>query len=56
VRLVDPDSFPEAARMFASPVFETVMPPEPSDRADPDFRFGLELILDGVATAIARVG
>ncbi|MDA2812543.1 TetR/AcrR family transcriptional regulator [Nocardiopsis sp. RSe5-2] len=51
-RFVDPDRFPDAARLFASGVFEH--PPEgaPEDPADHDFAFGLELILDGTAAAV----
>ncbi|MBB4934982.1 AcrR family transcriptional regulator [Lipingzhangella halophila] len=50
-RFVQPDRFPEAAKLFASGVFE---PPanEPAEPGDPDFTFGLGLILDGVAAAI----
>ncbi|TQM36064.1 TetR family transcriptional regulator [Pseudonocardia cypriaca] len=54
-RLVDEERFPEASRLFASDLFETV--PEPvaatSPVVDPDFDFGLELILAGVAAAVA---
>lgn len=51
VKLVDPDRFPEAAKLFEAGSFES--PPErPTDEADHDFVFGLELILDGVAAAI----
>ncbi|GIG66996.1 TetR/AcrR family transcriptional regulator [Phytomonospora endophytica] len=45
--LVEPGRFPEAARLFASPAFE-----EPAAE-DPDFRFGLDVLLDGVAARIA---
>lgn len=55
VTLIDPERFPEAARMFASPVFESA-PSTQDDTDDPDFTFGLELILDGIATAVARAG
>ncbi len=57
-RLVDEERFPEASRLFASDLFET-MPEQvaatspmagPGD--DPDFGFGLELILAGVAAAV----
>lgn len=49
-RLVDPERFPDAARLFSGGLFEAVpAQPEPSDR---DFTFGLELILDGVAATI----
>ncbi|MFF9193933.1 TetR/AcrR family transcriptional regulator [Streptomyces sp. NPDC014779] len=55
--LVDPERFPETARLFASALFEAG--PEPADASDDalgnaDFTIGLELILDGVATRIAR--
>ncbi len=54
-RLVQPERFPETARLFASPLFEA----PPSDMpdatiADADFSLGLELILDGVAARIGR--
>ncbi|WP_020577460.1 TetR/AcrR family transcriptional regulator [Actinopolymorpha alba] len=50
-RLVDPDRFPQAAKLFASGIFES--PPQPAEEpVDHDFTFGLELILDGVAAAI----
>jgi len=52
VRLVDPARFPEAAELFASPVFET--PPGDESTEDSDFTFGLEVILDGVAEAVRR--
>ncbi len=54
-KLVDAKTFPEAAQLFASGIFNP-----PSGRthtagtADADFLFGLELVLDGVAAAIAR--
>lgn len=54
-KLIDPDRFPETARLFASGIFEA--PPERvrvDATADPDFTFGLERILDGAAAAIAR--
>jgi AcrR family transcriptional regulator len=49
--LVDPARFPDAAKLFASPVFMT---PESGagTPADEEFLFGLELILDGVAATI----
>ena len=53
-RLVDPDRFPEAARLFASGLFEAPPPTRRGARSDPDFTFGLERILDGVEVAIAR--
>lgn len=52
VRLVDPELFPEAAGLFASGLFETS--PDAGEGPDDDFTFGLELILDGVATVISR--
>jgi AcrR family transcriptional regulator len=54
-RLVDPERFPEAARLFSSALFEAP-PPDTSDEsiADADFSLGLELILDGVAVSIER--
>jgi len=53
--LVDPARFPDAAKLFASPVF--MAPPEDNDEAsaDREFVFGLELILDGVAATIENV-
>ncbi|REF36726.1 TetR/AcrR family transcriptional regulator [Thermasporomyces composti] len=51
-RLVDPERFPEAARLFASSVFERQPVGEPVEVADREFEFGLNLILDGVAAAI----
>jgi hypothetical protein len=50
--LVDPVQFPEVTRLFASPVFEPPRDAGPSTAADRDFAFGLEIILDGVASAI----
>ncbi|MET8306723.1 TetR/AcrR family transcriptional regulator [Micromonospora sp. NPDC005173] len=55
VRLVEPERFPETARLFSSTLFEA----PPSDTpdatiADADFTLGLELILDGVAVRIGR--
>ncbi|WP_017596144.1 TetR/AcrR family transcriptional regulator [Nocardiopsis potens] len=46
--LVDPARYPEAAKLFASDVFEH--PADPAE--DHDFAFGLELILDGIAAAV----
>jgi len=52
-KLVDPDRFPEAAKLFASPFF-TPPAEQPAEKpADDEFVFGLELILDGVAATIA---
>lgn len=52
VRLVDPERFPETARLFSSTLFEK--PPNASDAtiSDADFSLGLELIVDGIATRI----
>ncbi|HEX5594693.1 MAG TPA: TetR/AcrR family transcriptional regulator [Micromonosporaceae bacterium] len=54
-RLVEPERFPEMARLFSSALFAA----PPSDTpdaavADADFSLGLELILDGVAVRIER--
>ncbi|TQM11618.1 TetR/AcrR family transcriptional regulator [Pseudonocardia kunmingensis] len=48
-RLVDPERFPDAAALFATDPFASA-----AADPDPDFTFGLELILDGVATAIGE--
>ncbi|WP_225802653.1 TetR/AcrR family transcriptional regulator [Streptomyces sp. NK15101] len=55
-KLVDPERFPETARLFSSPLFEAG-PADTSDAAigDADFTIGLELILDGIATRIERL-
>ncbi|GGO32737.1 TetR/AcrR family transcriptional regulator [Micromonospora parathelypteridis] len=55
VRLVEPERFPETARLFSSTLFEA----PPSDTpdatiADADFTLGLDLILDGVAVRVGR--
>jgi AcrR family transcriptional regulator len=53
-RLVDAERFPEASRLFGSDLFEA-MPEQVaagSPVVDPDFDFGLELILAGVAAAV----
>ncbi|MFD6449487.1 TetR/AcrR family transcriptional regulator, partial [Nocardia sp. NPDC060220] len=47
-RLVDPHTLPQAAALFASPLFQS----PPDDPADGDFVFGLELILNGVAAEV----
>jgi AcrR family transcriptional regulator len=54
VKLVDPGRFPDAAKLFASTLFEA--PPERSagEPGADDFAFGLDLILDGVAATIER--
>ena len=50
--LIDPDRFPETAALLASDILEA--PPARADAIDdPDFAFGLERILDGVAIAVA---
>ncbi|MFD9941036.1 TetR/AcrR family transcriptional regulator [Nonomuraea sp. NPDC059023] len=48
-RLVEPDRFPEAAKLFASSVFRA--PAE--EGAEDEFGFGLGLILDGIEALIA---
>ncbi|MEU8111446.1 TetR/AcrR family transcriptional regulator [Micromonospora sp. NPDC048947] len=54
-RLVDPDRFPETARLFSSTLFEAPPSDTPDQTiADADFSLGLELILDGIAVRIAR--
>lgn len=54
-QLVDPQRFPEVAAMFASAPFETPPPEGYDDPAtNPDFTFGLDRILDGVAAAIEQ--
>ncbi|RAO28294.1 hypothetical protein PSN13_05525 [Micromonospora saelicesensis] len=54
-RLVNPDRFPETARLFSSTLFEAPPSDTPDEAiADADFSLGLELILDGVAVRIAR--
>ncbi|MFJ4776305.1 TetR/AcrR family transcriptional regulator [Streptomyces sp. NPDC088762] len=58
-QLVDPERFPETARLFSSTVFEAgPAPASETDTApgDADFTIGLELILDGVAARIEPVG
>lgn len=52
-RLVDAERFPEVAALMASDTFDGP-PPQSSDdpTEDGDFVFGLERILDGVATAV----
>ena len=50
VELIDPDRFPEVAALFASGPFDATPPDAYDDPAqDPDFVFGLERILDGIA-------
>ncbi len=53
--LIDPSRFPEAAGLFSSGIFDAPSNRVPADcTTDPDFVFGLEIILDGVAAAILR--
>ncbi|RDI67807.1 TetR/AcrR family transcriptional regulator [Nocardia pseudobrasiliensis] len=52
-RLVDPDRFPDAARLFGSDPFPVPGAPE-RDPAEEDFRFGLHVVLDGIAAALHR--
>ncbi|MEV0435506.1 TetR/AcrR family transcriptional regulator [Nocardia sp. NPDC050413] len=52
VAAVDLSGFPEIAALFTAQAFADIPPDDES--ADDDFTFGLELILDGIATAIAR--
>lgn len=54
-KLIEPGRFPEAAKLFASTLFEgpTDRPPDGS-AGEEDFAFGLEVILDGVDSAIRR--
>ncbi|MEV0145602.1 MULTISPECIES: TetR/AcrR family transcriptional regulator [unclassified Nonomuraea] len=57
VRLVDPERFPETARLFSSALFQAPPPTASAETAaDEDFSLGLELILDGVAVRIAPSG
>jgi AcrR family transcriptional regulator len=55
-RLVDPETSPETATLFHS--LASAAPPEQRGAGgsdpDPDFTFGLEVLLDGVAAAIQR--
>lgn len=48
--LIDPERFPDVAALFGSATFEEAAP----DTGEHDFRFGLELILDGVEAAVRR--
>lgn len=52
-RLVDPAQYPEMAALLASDVFGHNQPDTDDPAAQPDFVFGLERILDGVAALIA---
>ena len=51
--LVDPQRCPDLAELFRSGLFESARPVQPSG-PDDDFTFGLTVILDGLATTIAR--
>lgn len=52
--LIDPDRFPETAKLFASGVFAAPALHDLDDpTADPDFVFGLERILDGIEVALS---
>ncbi len=54
VKLVDPRKFPEVAALFTSGLFEASPKGGADPATDPEFTFGLDRILDGVAAAIAR--
>ncbi|WP_233162939.1 TetR/AcrR family transcriptional regulator [Glycomyces salinus] len=51
-RLVEPERFPDAAALFASGALEDTG----KQTGEEDFRFGLELVLDGVAARIGAEG
>ena len=53
--LIDPQRYPETARLLASGLFERPHATRGRSPADPDFRFGLDCILDGVDAVIRRV-
>ncbi|MFI0733270.1 TetR/AcrR family transcriptional regulator [Streptomyces sp. NPDC021225] len=56
-RLVEPERFPETARLFSSTLFEAPPSDTPDEAiADADFSLGLELILDGVAVRVEGEG
>lgn len=48
-RLVDPERFPDAAALFSGGLLEDTG----EDTGEQDFAFGLDLLLDGVAVAVA---
>lgn len=48
--LVDPERMPEMAALLASGLFDDI---DPAADPDGDIAFGLELVLDGVAAAVA---
>ncbi|MBF6327776.1 TetR/AcrR family transcriptional regulator C-terminal domain-containing protein [Nocardia transvalensis] len=52
-RLIDADRYPEAAKAFATNPFLPASEPG-RDVASEDFRFGLDVVLDGIAAAITR--
>ncbi|MGH8879135.1 MAG: TetR/AcrR family transcriptional regulator [Stackebrandtia sp.] len=51
-RLIDPERFPEVAALMASDTFAATPQPPDDPTADPDFLYGLERILDGVAVSV----
>jgi AcrR family transcriptional regulator len=66
-KLVDPERWPETARLFATDPFGSTAAPAEQDTAptggaaaqtastgDPDFDFGLQVILDGIAAVIGN--
>lgn len=56
-QLVDAERFPEVAALMSSDTFSGPPPPPSDDPADdPDFGYGLERILDGVAVSVAAAG
>ncbi|RDI55885.1 TetR/AcrR family transcriptional regulator [Nocardia mexicana] len=52
-RLIDAERFPESAKLFAANPFPESVEPD-HDMAAADFRFGLDVVLDGIAAALAR--
>lgn len=56
-RLIDPRRFPRIAALMASATFTEPDPAASDDPADdPDFGYGLERILDGIAASVAAAG
>jgi AcrR family transcriptional regulator len=54
-RLITPDRFPQMARLLSSGIFEAAPEGAYDDPVgDPDFAFGLERVLDGIAVAVDR--
>lgn len=52
-RLITPDRFPQMARLLSSGLFEAAQDGAYDDPVqDPDFVFGLERVLDGIAVAV----